>query len=199
VSKKPATVPDYADLLAQIKDRIRQSQVRAVLSVNAELIRLYWDIGRILEVRQEREGYGKAVIPRLARDLLNEIPEVKGFSERNIGRMIAFSRAYPEPAALLPQAVAKPPSAKDRLRHETAALSIGLSLCQDRSRVVAEYALRGMNKPIGVSEYELTRSLPKELQSSLPSIEAIEAELPEAREGKPVTETKPGTKKGCRL
>lgn len=111
--KKPAQLPEYAGLLGQIKDRIRQSQVRAVLSVNAELIRLYWDIGRILEGRQEREGYGKSVIPRLARDLHNEIPEVKGFSERNIGRMIAFSRAYPEPTALLPQAVAKPPSAED--------------------------------------------------------------------------------------
>jgi predicted nuclease of restriction endonuclease-like (RecB) superfamily len=86
----------------------------------------------------------------------------------------------------------------DRLRHETDSPSIGLILCQDRNRVVAEYALRGMNKPIGVSEYELTRSLSSELQSSLPSIEAIEAELTESPEGTPPTETKPGTKKGGR-
>lgn len=68
--------------------------------MNAELIRLYWDIGRILEERQEQEGYGAAVIPRLARDLHNQLPEVKGFSERNIGRMIAFSRAYPRPGEI---------------------------------------------------------------------------------------------------
>ena len=43
--------------------------------------------------------------------------------------------------------------------------------------MVAEYALRGMNKPIGVSEYELTRALPDELKSSLPTIEELEAEL----------------------
>jgi hypothetical protein len=42
---------------------------------------------------------------------------------------------------------------------------------------LAEYALRGMNKPIGISEYELTRALPEELKSSLPTIEEIEAEL----------------------
>ena len=42
---------------------------------------------------------------------------------------------------------------------------------------MAEYALRGMKKPIGISEYELTRALPKELQSSLPTIEQIEVEL----------------------
>jgi hypothetical protein len=67
----------------------------------------------------------------------------------------------------------------DTLRHPTDAPTIGLILCQDRNRVVAEYALRGMTKPIGVSEYQLTRALPRELQSSLPTIEAIEAELAE--------------------
>ncbi len=108
--KTPDSLRNYASLLGQIKDRIRQSQVRAVTAANAELIRPYWDIGRILEDQQEREGYGTSVIPRLARNLRNEFPEVKGFSERNIGRMIAFYPAYPEPTALLPQAVAKPPS-----------------------------------------------------------------------------------------
>jgi hypothetical protein len=48
----------------------------------------------------------------------------------------------------------------DKLRHETDNRSIGLILCQDRNRVVAEYALQGFNAPIGVSEYELTHALP---------------------------------------
>ena len=65
----------------------------------------------------------------------------------------------------------------DRLRHETDAPTIGLILCQTKDRVLAEYALRDIHKPIGVSDYELTRSLPEELKSSLPSIEEIEAEL----------------------
>jgi hypothetical protein len=63
------------------------------------------------------------------------------------------------------------------LRHSTDAPTIGLILCHDRNRVVAEYALRGMTQPIGVSQYELTRVLPRELRSSLPSIDEIEAEL----------------------
>ncbi len=62
-------------------------------------------------------------------------------------------------------------------RHETDNPTIGLILCQDKKRVLAEYALRGMNKPIGISEYELTRALPEELKSALPTIEEIEAEL----------------------
>lgn len=77
-------------LLGDIKSRIQQSQTRAMLSVNAELVRLYWDIGRLVHERQSDEGYGTRVVQRLARDLHNELPKIKGFSERNIGRMVAF-------------------------------------------------------------------------------------------------------------
>jgi hypothetical protein len=52
--------------------------------------------------RQEQEGWGTGVVPRLAVDLKNELPEQKGFSERNLARMVAFFRAYP----ILPQAAA---------------------------------------------------------------------------------------------
>jgi len=65
----------------------------------------------------------------------------------------------------------------DQYRHETDNPTIGLILCQDKKRVLAEYALRGMNKPIGISEYELARALPEEFKSALPTIEEIEAEL----------------------
>lgn len=97
----------YANLLADIKTRIQQAQARAVMAANAELVRLYWDIGQLIDERQKRKGWGAAVIPRLASDLRNDMPELKGFSERNIGRMLAFYRAYSDPVQLLPQAVAK--------------------------------------------------------------------------------------------
>lgn len=100
----------YRDLLTNIKARVRQAQRKAALSANAEMILMYWDIGCMIAARQEREGWGARVIPRLAGDLRNELPEEKGFSARNIGRMIAFFRAYPilpQPAAkLVPRAVA---------------------------------------------------------------------------------------------
>jgi predicted nuclease of restriction endonuclease-like (RecB) superfamily len=353
-----APPPDYAPLLADIKARLRHAQARAVLAVNAELIRLYWDIGALIDQRQQQEGWGAAVIPRLARDLHNDLPEEKGFSERNIKRMLAFYRAYPglnggpQPVAqtaldaMGPQPVAlftaelllalpwghhaelmakvkdsatrvwymqaavehgwsrhtlvmqiesaahlrqgrvtsnfalrlpapdsellrqtlkdpylfdfltltdgfhereletgliahvekfllelgagfafvgrqyrvdlggrdfyidllfyhlklrcfvvidlkrgdfKPEYAgkmnfycnvvDNHLRHASDAPTIGLILCQQPNRVLAEYALRGIDKPIGVSAYELTRALPAEFQTSLPSIEAIEQAL----------------------
>jgi predicted nuclease of restriction endonuclease-like (RecB) superfamily len=367
--------PGFPKLLKQIKARIQQAQTRAILAANAELVQLYWDIGRLIDSRQQQEGWGAAVIPRLARELQNELPEVKGFSERNIKRMLAFYREYGNPSALeqqtdaelpapnkvpqpaaqmgallkVPQAAAqfrdsilwsipwfhhiiliekiknrnvrlwyiqqtlangwsrnvllamiqseahrrqgkaitnfeqrlpapqsdlarqtlkdpyifdfltldepfhereletnllhqlerfllelgqgfafvgrqvhlevgdddfyidllfyhlrlrcfvvidlkkgefKPEYAgkmnfylsvvDDQLRHKSDEPSIGLILCQDRNHVIAEYALRGVNKPIGVSEYELTRALPARLQSALPTVEEIEAELAES-------------------
>ena len=68
--------------------------------------------------------------------------------------------------------------------------TIGLILCEDKNKIVAEYALRGMDKAIGVSAYELTRALPKKLQSALPSIEQLEAELSQTRSSKPATAAK---------
>jgi predicted nuclease of restriction endonuclease-like (RecB) superfamily len=366
MSKRTLPVPvGFANLVAEIKDRIQQAQTRAILAANAELVRHYWDIGRRIDERQREEGWGAGVIPRLAHELRSELPEVKGFSERNIGRMIAFYRSYPNPADFLPQVVAKLPSSgkvpqavakiasadasilwlipwghhaflmdkigdlierhwymqqtlangwsrnvlltmiqtdahrrqgtavnnferllpapqsdlarqtlkdpyifdfltleesfhereletsllrhlerfllelgqgfafvgrqlhldvgdkdfsidllfyhlklrsfvvidlktgefkpkyagkmnfylnvvDDKFRHSLDEPSIGLILCQDRNHIVAEYALRGVNKPIGISEYELTRALPPSLKSSLPTVEQIEAELTES-------------------
>ena len=71
----------------------------------------------------------------------------------------------------------------DRVRHQSDAPSIGLILCQDRNHIIAEYTLRGVSKPIGISEYELTRALPLSLKSVLPTVEEIEAELSESATG----------------
>jgi predicted nuclease of restriction endonuclease-like (RecB) superfamily len=64
-----------------------------------------------------------------------------------------------------------------QLRHPSDNPSLGLLLCKSRDKVVAEYALRDMNKPMGVAEYQLIQALPEELQTGLPRIEDIEREL----------------------
>jgi len=384
-----AAAGNYPGLLADIKQRIRTAQVRTAMAGNAGMLLLYWEIGGVLMARQKKEGWGAAVLPRLATDLHNELPEVKGFSARNMGRMIQFHQEYPalfsfsplpvaksealpaesaisprpaakleinpasheegpRPVAQLPaesataqiwqRAVAQltwahnviliqkvkhlptrlwyaqqafehgwsrdvlslqiqsrvherhgkavnnfqrtlpPPQSDlaaqllkdpyvfdfltlekpfhereletgllrhlqnflvelgtgfafvgrqvhlevgnddfyidllfyhlklrcfvvidlkvgpfkaeyagkmnfylnavdDRMKHESDQRSIGLILCEEKNKIVAEYALRGMDKAIGVSDYQLTRALPKKLQSALPSIAQIEAEL----------------------
>lgn len=64
-----------------------------------------------------------------------------------------------------------------QLKHPQDGPTIGLLLCKSKNEVVAEYALRDNNRPIGVAQYQLVESLPAELQTSLPSIEQIEREL----------------------
>ena len=64
-----------------------------------------------------------------------------------------------------------------QLRKDDDHPTIGLLLCKSREKLVAEYALSDIHKPIGVSEYKLTHSLPKKLKSSLPTIKEIEKEL----------------------
>ena len=64
-----------------------------------------------------------------------------------------------------------------QLRHEQDNPSIGLVLCKDKDKIEAEYSLRDIQKPIGISEYVLTQALPENFRSQLPSIEQIENQL----------------------
>lgn len=84
----------YADFLDDLKERIRIAQTKAVLSVNKELISLYWDIGRRIVESQEKSVWGKGVVEKLAGDLRREFPDVKGFSARNLWDMRRFYLAY---------------------------------------------------------------------------------------------------------
>jgi predicted nuclease of restriction endonuclease-like (RecB) superfamily len=358
--------PIYYELLRDIKNRVRSAQLTATLAANAVMLRMYWDIGQMIAVRQSDEGWGAKVIERLANDLKNELPEEKGFSIANLKRMVRFYQENPGIAQISAQAVrqlpehakspladtiggagdrtynadiffqipwghnvilmqqVKEPSIRrwyafqavqqgwsrsqltteiksqshsrqgsavtnfpstlsdvdsqlavgilkdpyifdfltleepfhereletgllthmqkflielgrgfafvgrqhrlelsdreffvdllfyhlqlrcfvvidlkkgefkpeyagkmnfycsvvdDQLCHQSDAPTIGLILCQTKEKIIAEYALRDIHKPIGVADYELTRSLPEALTSSLPTIEAIEAEL----------------------
>ena len=69
----------------------------------------------------------------------------------------------------------------DLLRHAGDGPSIGIVLCKEKNRMIVEYALREINKPMGVAEYQLSTALPENLKGSLPSIEELEAELDGAR------------------
>ncbi len=80
----------YPAFLTELKERIRTAQVRAALSVNRELVLLYWQIGRDILLRQRDAGWGAKVIDRLSRDLRAAFPEMKGFSPRNLKYMRTF-------------------------------------------------------------------------------------------------------------
>ena len=93
---------EYTHLLESIKTRIRRAQYDALKAVNKELLALYWDIGKMIVERQEKEGWGKAVVETLADDLQKEFPGVQGFSARNIWYMRVFYITYRENTKLQP-------------------------------------------------------------------------------------------------
>ena len=88
---------DYTTVLESLKRRVQEAQTRAMLSVNRELIRLYWDIGRSIFERQVEAGWGQKVLERLADDLQKALPGIGGFSRSNVFRMRAFYAAYRSP------------------------------------------------------------------------------------------------------
>src|SRR5882672_12025749 len=90
----------YRGLLTDIKARIRVAQIKASLAVNRELIKLYWEIGRLIVNRQRAEGWGKSVVEKLASDIQKDFPGIEGFSPRNIWRMRAFYLAWVHSEAL---------------------------------------------------------------------------------------------------
>ena len=334
---------EYRSLIADLKNRIQAAQIKAAVTVNTQLIALYWDIGKQIAERQQASGWGDGVIEQIAHDLSREFQTMKGFSRRNLYRMKQFYAFYVDRGEFVPQLVAQIPwghndliiqkikgqdkalwhvrktiengwsrnvlahqidsrlyerqaekpridnfaerlpapqsdLARETLKdpyvfdflgvgdeaHERAletalveritrfmlelgkgfafvgrqfhlevggedfyvdllfyhlrlhcyvaielktgpfkpeytgklnfyltALdeqvkmkedgpSIGLILCRDRNNVVAEYALRDVNKPIGISRYALAATLPEELRASFPTVEEVEAELGKA-------------------
>lgn len=242
---------DYADWLSQLKRDITQSQQRAALSVNAELVQLYGRIGRDILQRQSEQGWGAKVINRLAQDLKDAFPDMRGWSSSNLKYMRFFAQHCPDgqfgqqaadqlpwfhiltlltqvdgPAdrewyaaqtiqqrwsrstlelniknrlhlrqgAALSNFAARLPSGfrscrrnvqrrsavrlgRPQIKAQDDKPTIGLLLCKQQNRLVAEYALSGIDKPIGIAEYQLLRDLPESLGGSLPSIAEIEAEL----------------------
>ncbi|TWJ18974.1 PDDEXK nuclease domain-containing protein [Geobacter argillaceus] len=74
------------------------------------------------------------------------------------------------------------------MRHESDNPSIGLILCKDRKGLIAEYALKDISKPVGVSEYQLVAAIPENLKGSLPTVEELEAEFSDNPENDSGTE-----------
>jgi len=176
-------------LPGDIKEQIQSERLRVTLAANAAMVLLYWDIGKVIPDRQKKEGWGAKVIDYFSHDLKNAFPDMTGLSPRNLKYMRTFSESWPDrglvqrTVALIPwhSNIAHPDKLKDPeiciwYAHKT----IGLLLCRSRNGLVVEYTytLRGFKNPMGVAEWEtkLTKSLPKELKGSLPTIEEFEAE-----------------------
>lgn len=290
----------YAALLRKIKQRVLIAQQRVIYAANEEMLRMYWDVGEMLQQSQDADGWGKKTLQRLAVDLKNDYSEIKGFTVRNMQYMVQsitnhwttrylqeaiklddygkygalannFTEPLPVPEANDVESMLKDPyifdmltfteqynerdveiglvkhvekflvgmgagfafmgrqyhievsgddyyidilmynaflhcylvielkdtefmpeyigklnfycsAVDDILCREGDNRTIGLLLCKSKDRIKAEYALRDIQKPIGISDYELGQALPKDFRGSLPTIEEIEKELESNRE-----------------
>ena len=189
----------YAALLRKIKQRVLIAQQRVIYAANEEMLRMYWDVGEMLQQSQDADGWGKKTLQRLAVDLKNDYSEIKGFTVRNMQYMVQsitnhwttrylqeaiklddygkhgalannFTEPLPVPEANDVKSMLKDPYIFDMLTFKS------------KDRIKAEYALRDIQKPIGISDFELGQALPKDFRGSLPTIEEIEKELESNRE-----------------
>ncbi len=100
---------DYIKWIDNIKSKIRTAQIKAALSANSELIRLYWDIGKDIFEKQEIQGWGNSIVENLSKDLKSEFPNSKGFSRRNLFYMKKFYDFYKNDFEKVQQLVAQIP------------------------------------------------------------------------------------------
>ena len=95
----------YAALLRKIKQRVLIAQQRIIYAANEEMLRMYWDVGEMLQQCQDADGWGKKTLQRLAVDLKNDYSEIKGFSVRNMQCMIQFFNEYNQELTMVKGAV----------------------------------------------------------------------------------------------
>ena len=98
---------DYAQWVEDLSARYRQSQIRASVKVNRELLRYYWELGRDIEEMHVEERWGQSVIKNLSVDLQHQNPNAKGLSVRNIYYYKKFYLLYRQYFAIVPQSVAQ--------------------------------------------------------------------------------------------
>lgn len=90
------TSKDYISFLENIKNKITKARISGYRSLNKELIKLYWDIGKSIVEKQEEYGWGKSIVEKLSDDLKKDFSGIKGYSTQNLWYMRQFYLEYKE-------------------------------------------------------------------------------------------------------
>lgn len=99
--------PNYKDWVKELSLRYRKSQIKAAVKVNREMLSFYWSVGKDITEKEYDNKYGSAFYKNLSVDLIAELPNVEGLSERNLRYMKSFYTLYSSCFQTLPQSVAK--------------------------------------------------------------------------------------------
>lgn len=158
----------YESFLVEITNLVQDHRVKAVQSVQTISNTLYWSIGELILKKQEEFGWGKSIVELLSNDLTKTIGKGISWSPRNLWFMRQLVNEYSN----LNQVDSDLKNIKnEQLKQEDDKPTIGILLVPEKNHLEVEYALRSVNKPIGVSEYILSKKLPKELEGKLPTTE----------------------------
>lgn len=98
---------DYVAWLKDIKAKVRQLQMKAVMAVNVELLKFYWELGEDIHNKQSSKHWGEAVIEQLSKDLQSEFPEMAGFSRSNLFYIKKWYLFYHQQSEKVQEAVAQ--------------------------------------------------------------------------------------------
>jgi predicted nuclease of restriction endonuclease-like (RecB) superfamily len=108
-------ISNFGNWIKDLKSKIHEARRKIAFSINSQLIELYWEIGRELDLRQENAEWGSNLIEQVANELKHEFPDIKGFSRRNLFAMRQWYRFYSEKYQFVPQVVAQIPWGHNRL------------------------------------------------------------------------------------
>ncbi len=106
---------EYRNWIKEIKSKIHIARNKIALSINSQLLGLYWNIGKDISEKQEKSKWGSSFIEQVAIDLKHEFPEIQGFSRRNLYAIRQWYKFYSSKYAIVPQAVAQIPWGHNRL------------------------------------------------------------------------------------
>lgn len=85
---------EYKNWIKELKQKLRRSQVKAAVKVNSVLLEFYWDLGVDIVEKQKRSSWGSGFLKQLSKDLMDEFPDIKGFSEANLSFIRRWVRFY---------------------------------------------------------------------------------------------------------
>ncbi len=97
----------YRQWLSNIKQRVRQSQIKATIAVNSSLIEFYWSLGADIVQKQKKSTWGSGFLQQLSKDLMSEFPDMKRFSYRNLKYIRQWYLFYSQDDIIAKQAAAQ--------------------------------------------------------------------------------------------
>lgn len=106
---------EFYEWINQLKSKVRTVQTKVTLTLNAQLIELYWEIGKDISNRQKQTNWGSKFIEQTAIELRSEFPQIKGFSRRNLYAIRQWYLFYSAKHKFVPRSVAQIPWGHNRL------------------------------------------------------------------------------------